>query len=91
MEYITSNLLLALGHAAKMEVVNAIVIAKVVASNIMKHGIKQYSFGQASRFVLVTLVTGTGIGLSVSLVASFLKYILHAAPVHPIVPATSRL
>jgi CIC family chloride channel protein len=36
----------------------------------MKHGIKQYSFGQASRFVLVTLVTGTGIGLSVSLVAS---------------------
>ena len=69
-EYITSNLLLALGHAAKMEVVNAIVTAKVVASNIMKHGIKQYSFGQASRFVLVTLVTGTGIGLSVSLVAS---------------------
>ena len=36
----------------------------------MKHGIKHYSFGQASRFVFVTLVTGTGIGLSVSLVAS---------------------
>ena len=48
----------------------AIIIAKVVAANNMKHGIKHYSFGQASRFVLVTLVTGTGIGLSVSLVAS---------------------
>ena len=44
--------------------------AKVVPANVMKHGIKHYSFGQASRFVLVTLVTGTGIGLSVSLVAS---------------------
>ena len=45
-------------------------IVKIVAADIMKHGIKHYSFGQASRFVLVTLVTGTGIGLSVSLVAS---------------------
>jgi len=46
------------------------VIVKIVAADIMKHGIKHYSFGQASRFVFVTLVTGTGIGLSVSLVAS---------------------
>ena len=45
-------------------------IVKIAAADIMKHGIKHYSFGQASRFVLVTLVTGTGIGLSVSLVAS---------------------
>ena len=36
----------------------------------MKHGIKHYNFGQASRFVFSTLVLGTGIGLSVSLVAS---------------------
>ena len=46
-------------------------IVKIVAVDIMKHGIKHYSFGQASGFVFVTLVTGTGIGLSVSLVASF--------------------
>ena len=52
-------------------------IAKLVAANIMKHGIKHYSFGQASRFVLVTLVTGTGIGLSVSLVASLFVAGLH--------------
>ena len=36
----------------------------------MKHGIKHYSFGQATRFVFSTLLLGTGIGLSVSLVAS---------------------
>jgi len=36
----------------------------------MRHGIKHYSYGQASGFVFVTLLTGTGIGLSVSLVAS---------------------
>jgi CIC family chloride channel protein len=52
-------------------------IAKLVAANIMKHGIKHYSFGQASRFVFVTLVTGTGIGLSVSLVASLFVAGLH--------------
>ena len=45
-------------------------IVEIAAVNIMKHGIKHYSFGQASKFVFVTLVTGTGIGLSVSLVAS---------------------
>ena len=43
-----------------------IVIIKIVAADIMEHGIKHYSFGQASKFVFVTLVTGTGIGLSVS-------------------------
>ena len=42
----------------------------VTAADIMKHGIQHHSFGQASRFVFVTLITGTGIGLSVSLVAS---------------------
>ena len=46
------------------------VIIKIVATDIMKHGIKHYSLGQASGFVFVTLVTGMGIGLSVSLVAS---------------------
>ena len=56
---------------------NVIMIAKLVAANSMKHGIKHYSFGQASRFVLVTLVTGTGIGLSVSLVASLFVAGLH--------------
>ena len=45
-------------------------IAEIVAINIMKHGIKHYSFGQATRFVFSTLLLGTGIGLSVSLVAS---------------------
>ena len=56
---------------------NVILIIKLVAANSMKHGIKHYSFGQASRFVLVTLVTGTGIGLSVSLVASLFVAGLH--------------
>jgi CIC family chloride channel protein len=46
------------------------VIVKIVAADIMKHGIKHYSFGQASGFVFITLITGTGIGLVVSLVAS---------------------
>ena len=41
-----------------------------VAADVMKHGIKHYSFGQTSQFVFVTLLTGTGIGVSVSLVAS---------------------
>ena len=45
-------------------------IIKIVAADIMKHGIKHYSLGQASKFVFATLLTGTGIGLSVSLVAS---------------------
>jgi CIC family chloride channel protein len=45
-------------------------IVKIVAADIMKHGLKHYSLGQASRFVFGTLITGTGIGLSVSLVAS---------------------
>ena len=49
----------------------------VSGANNMKHGIKHYSFGQASRFVLVTLIIGTGIGLSVSLVASFFVAGLH--------------
>ena len=47
-----------------------IVTILIGAADIMKHGIKHYSFGQASRFVFATLLTGTGIGLSVSLVAS---------------------
>ena len=34
-------------------------IVEIAAANIMKHGIKHYSFGQASKFVFVTLVTGT--------------------------------
>jgi CIC family chloride channel protein len=54
-----------------------IIIAEAVAANNMKHGIKHYSFGQASRFVLVTLVTGIGIGLTVSLVASLFVAGLH--------------
>jgi len=53
------------------------VIVKIVAADIMEHGIKHYSLGQASRFVFVTLVTGTGIGLSVSLVASLFVAGLH--------------
>ena len=44
----------------------------------MKHGIKNYSFGQLSKFVIVTLVTGTGIGLSVSVVASLFVAGLHS-------------
>ena len=36
----------------------------------MKHGFPNYKFGQAVQFVFVTLITGTGIGVSVSLVAS---------------------
>lgn len=47
------------------------------AADIMKHGIQHYSFGQASRFVAITLITGTGIGLSVSLVASLFVAGLH--------------
>ena len=39
--------------------------------------IKLYSIGQASRFVLVTLITGTGIGLVVSFVASLFVAGLH--------------
>ena len=39
--------------------------------------IKLYSIGQASRFVLVTLIIGTGIGLIVSLVASLFVAGLH--------------
>jgi len=53
------------------------VIVKIVAADIMKHGIKHYSIGQASRFVSVTFVTGVGIGLSVSLVASLFVAGLH--------------
>ena len=45
-------------------------IAEIVVVKIMNHGIKHYSFGQATRFVFSTLLLGTGIGLSVSLVAS---------------------
>ena len=52
-------------------------IAKLVAANRMKRGIKHYSIGQASKFVLVTLVTGVGIGLSVSLVARLFVAGLH--------------
>ena len=48
----------------------------------MNHGIKHYSIGQASLFVLVTLVTGTGIGLSVSLVASLFVAGLHLLTDH---------
>ena len=44
---------------------------------MMKHGIKHYSSGQVSRFVLATLVTGSGIGVSVSLVASLFVAGLH--------------
>ena len=49
----------------------------IAAADIMKHGIQHYSFGQASRFVAITLITGTGIGLSVSLVASLFVAGLH--------------
>ena len=54
-----------------------IVIVNIAAADIMKHGIQNYSFGQASRFVFITLITGTGIGLSVSLVASLFVAGLH--------------
>jgi len=54
-----------------------IVIVNIAAADIMKHGIQHYSFGQASRFVFITLITGTGIGLSVSLVASLFVAGLH--------------
>ena len=43
----------------------------------MKQGFPNYSFGQAFQFVFVTLITGTGIGLSVSLVASIFVAGLH--------------
>ena len=43
----------------------------------MKHGIKHYTFVQASRFVFITLITGMGIGISVSLVASMFVTGLH--------------
>ena len=43
----------------------------------MKHGIQHYSFIQASRFVFTTLLTGMGMGLSVSLVASMFVTGLH--------------
>ena len=43
----------------------------------MKHKIQHYSLSQAFRFVFITLITGTGIGLSVSLVASFFVAGLH--------------
>ena len=43
----------------------------------MKHGIQNYSLIQASRFVFTTLLTGMGIGLSVSLVASMFVTGLH--------------
>ena len=43
----------------------------------MKQGFPNYSFGQAVQFVFVTLITGTGIGLSVSLVASIFVAGLH--------------
>jgi len=54
-----------------------IVIVNIAAADIMKHGIQNYSFGQASRFVFITLITGTGIGISVSLVASLFVAGLH--------------
>ena len=43
----------------------------------MKHKFPNYKFGQAFQFVFVTLITGTGIGLSVSLVASIFVAGLH--------------
>ena len=54
-----------------------IVIVNIAAADIMKHGIQHYSFGQASQFVFFTLITGTGIGISVSLVASLFVAGLH--------------
>jgi len=48
----------------------------------MKHGIKHYSFGQAISFVFVTLFAGTGIGVSVSLVASLFVTGLHSLTDH---------
>ena len=62
--------MITLGQIVPWRHSNFIVIVRIVAADIMKHGIKHYSLGQASRFVFGTLVTGTGIGLSVSLVAS---------------------
>lgn len=38
----------------------------------MRHGVKHYSFNEAIGFVVATLVTGVGIGVIVSLVASLL-------------------
>ena len=52
-------------------------IVSIAAADIMKHSIKHHSFGQAARFVFITLITGTGIGLSVSLVASLFVAGLH--------------
>ena len=36
----------------------------------MKQGLPNYKFDQAFQFVFITLITGVGIGVSVSLVAS---------------------
>ena len=43
----------------------------------MKQKLPHHKFDQAFKFVLVTLITGTGIGLSVSLVASIFVAGLH--------------
>ena len=43
----------------------------------MKQGLPNYQFAQAFQFVFITLMTGTGIGLSVSLVASIFVAGLH--------------
>ena len=43
----------------------------------MKQGLPNYSLNQAFQFVFVTLITGTGIGLCVSLVASIFVAGLH--------------
>jgi CIC family chloride channel protein len=48
-----------------------------LVADLMKHGIKHYSLGQASRYILMTLIAGSGIGLSVSLVASIFVNGLH--------------
>ena len=46
-------------------------------TDFMKQGLPNYQFAQAFQFVFITLITGTGIGLSVSLVASIFVAGLH--------------
>ena len=57
--------------------VNFGVTVKFDKTDLRELKIKLYSIGQASRFVLVTLITGTGIGLVVSFVASLFVAGLH--------------
>ena len=71
-------MLLTLGDATKILAINVVVVSELVAAKIMKYGLKYDSFGQLSQFVIVTLVTGTGIGLSVSMVASLFVAGLHS-------------